>query len=256
MTTFPTGFPDAQSVSGSDYVLLNNTRATVTQLGAAIGGGALAEWNGANTNQFAAAVTSGFTNPSLTVATWGSIAYLNFTADAAAPGAYYIRYFSSPVTMQAMGGRIWTAIQTRQLGDEIYTGLVFAGSGTSPPLTNAVMIGVDNTDTTQGTFGAFNGANPVTYATWTSGAVGQLSFDVTWSQVGANAPWYTLAATTKGVDAPGTFAGIPSLAGFPAVDPAWESSTPTKCGIIFYGGPNGAVNPVSVYAWDIVFEAR
>jgi hypothetical protein len=245
------------SVTGTDYLLVNNKRATVDQLAAAIGpDAALAEWNGANLNQFAAAVTSGFTNPALTVVTSGSVAYLNFTADAAAAGAYYIRYFSSPVTMQPMSGRIWTAIQTRQLGDEVYTGLAFAGSGTTPPLTNAVMIGVDNTDTTGGTFGAFNGANPLTYATWASGAVGQLSFDVTWSQVGANVPWYALTSTTKGVDAPGQFAGIPGLAGFPAVDAAWASSTPTKVGIIFYGGPNGAVNPLSVYAWDIAFEAR
>ncbi len=257
MSTFPSGFDNAVSVTGTDYLLVNNKRATVDQLAAAIGAnnGVLASWNGANLNQFDAPVTSGFTNPALTVVTTGSSTVLSFTADAAAGGAYYLRYFAAPVPMQSMRGRAWVIRAAYTAGDTICGRLAVAGAAVAPPLVNVVLLGTNDTETTLASFGAANGSNPGTGADWPSGSSGVLSFDIFWQQSGGFEPTYALTSTTTGIDANGSFAGIPGF-DLPAVDSEWASATPDKVGIYFWAGTGGATNPVEIVMWDIKFEAR
>jgi hypothetical protein len=245
-------FDEVGLSDGSEAGSLNERVATLETSGAS----ALAEWNGTDLTQFEAAITSGFTNPALVVETTGGSKTLKFTADAAAAGAYYVRYFSASVPMQSMQGRAWVAPVTRTAGDELFAGLAFGGDGGTPPLVMTVAIGTDNADATAAAFGAANGASPGTGVTWTSGALGQLAFGITWAATAGNAPSYALTSSTQGVDASGYFAGLPGLAGFPAVDGAWVDAAVDKVGIYVWGGNNGATNAVEVQIWDVKFEAR
>jgi hypothetical protein len=221
------------------------------------GSGALIEWNGDDLTQFDAAITSGFTSPALSVQTNGSGKVLKFTATAASANAYYVRYFTAPVTMQSMTGRAWVIPTVRTAGDALYAGLAFGGQDVSPPLLMSVAIGTDNSDTTNAIFAAANGSNPGTGDSWTSGAIGLLTFGIAWTPSnGSDPPSYAFNSATNGVDASGFFAGIPGLSGFPAVDSEWTPADPNKVGIYIYAGTGGASNPVEIYLFDVKFEAR
>ena len=222
------------------------------------GGGALAAWNGVDTIQFDAPVTSGFTG-----ATWDTYAvngqlYLRFSATAGSAGDSSFLWFTDTVPMRSMEAEAFVGVTiVTSPGDGIFGGVAFAGvDGASPPLANLVAHGVDPAGTAKLAWASFNGANPTDITSANADTVGTVGMRVQWTDADMGVPPAYLARMRSSGNTGGFVEkhGLPGLVVLPAVDSAWNNAQPTKIGIGVYCA--GAANAVEIVFSAIRFEAR
>ena len=141
MPEFPSQFTVAPSVTGTDYVLLEQYKATVDQLAAYIapgGGQTLVEWNGTSTAQFTTTGDIGTpTAPAISFLATGTYAADNLrltlgNGTGANEGRAY--FFSDTATFQSMRVTFTVSLDaanTIQPGETLGVGVVFGASQTT-----------------------------------------------------------------------------------------------------------------------------